>query len=115
MKNILITGGSGFIGSTFVKNLRINKLRLKSVLDEEDEAIALLLIHYFGLIDPSYSSIIKLAEKKKIFIFDDCAHSYYTYYMFKDNFKGDAAFFSLHKLANNISPKSISLIKENKG
>ncbi len=25
MKNILITGGSGFIGSTFVKNLKINK------------------------------------------------------------------------------------------
>jgi len=96
------------------KNLEINIKELKSIIRETDsKKTSLLLIHYFGLIDTNYLKIIEFAKEKDIFIFDDCAHSFYTYYSFKDYFKGDAAFFSVHKLLKNITPKSISLIKKN--
>lgn len=111
----IVDSGLDYIIYPLDKNLRINKTRLISIINQERYGeTALLLIHYFGLIDPCYSSIIEIAEQNKVFIFDDCAHSYYTYYLFNDSFHGDAAFFSLHKLVNNTFPKSFSLIKNNK-
>ena len=95
------------------ENLRVNKNTLLSMMKEMTPgSIALLFIHYFGFIDPSYFEVTNLSKEKKFFIFDDCAHSYYTYYKYKHLFKGDAAYFSIHKLIKDITPESISLIQE---
>ena len=93
-------------------DLKINKRNLLSMIKNVDfKSTALLFIHYFGIIDKNYNDIASFAKEKGIFIFDDCAHAYYTYYLYRDYFLGDAVFFSMHKLVKNINSKSIALIK----
>lgn len=81
------------------ENLNINVENLQTKLDEISGKKALLLVHYFGYVDPAYQNICHMALEKDCYIIEDCAHALYTDYV--DGQCGhyaDAVFYSLHKM-----------------
>ncbi|MDD6210596.1 MAG: DegT/DnrJ/EryC1/StrS family aminotransferase [Bacteroidales bacterium] len=79
----------------------------------------LVLIHYFGHVDPSYYEIIKLAKDHGCLILEDEAHALYTDIIDgASGRQGDASIFSVHKMLpekkggilvlNNTFPYSLS-------
>lgn len=59
----------------------------------------LMLIHYFGFVDPHYSEIMSLAKQLNILVMEDEAHALYTDLVGgKSGRLGQAAIFSLHKM-----------------
>ena len=78
------------------KDLYIEMGDLRKRLLENEEGI-LLLIHYFGFIDPNYSEVKKLAKELGYIIVEDYAHGLFTFLCGVDH-DFDYAFFSLHKM-----------------
>ncbi len=78
------------------KDLNIEMADLQNRLLENEKGI-LLLIHYFGFIDPNYSEVKKLAKELGYIIVEDYAHGLFTFLCGVDH-DFDYAFFSLHKM-----------------
>jgi len=57
----------------------------------------LLLIHYFGFIDPGIAAVKQLAGKHDMVIIEDFAHALYTFWMNPEQ-DFDFAVFSIHKM-----------------
>lgn len=59
----------------------------------------LVLIHYFGFVDPHYQDAVNLARKHEVQVLEDEAHALYTDLVGGITGRlGDACIFSLHKL-----------------
>lgn len=81
------------------ENLNIDVKNLNEKMEEISGKKALLLVHYFGYVDPAYLTICQMAQVQKSYIIEDCAHALYTDYV--DGQCGhyaDAVFYSLHKM-----------------
>jgi dTDP-4-amino-4,6-dideoxygalactose transaminase len=79
-------------------NLNIDISSISKLIDAGGVKL-IVLIHYFGYVDPGYLTLIKLARKKGIYVLEDQAHSLFT-----DLYGGisgrlcDASIYSLHKM-----------------
>jgi len=78
------------------KDLYIEMGDLRERLLKNKEG-ALLIIHYFGFIDPNYSEVKKLAKDLGYIIVEDYAHGLFTFLCGVDR-DFDYALFSLHKM-----------------
>lgn len=59
----------------------------------------ILIVHYFGYIDPQYSCIFKLCRQNNIKIIEDSAHAFFTdYFSDRTKLRADYVIYSLHKL-----------------
>ena len=60
---------------------------------------ALLVIHYYGYVDPQYKKIIKICKENEIDIIEDCAHALFTEYCkYSIGKEADYLIYSIHKL-----------------
>jgi dTDP-4-amino-4,6-dideoxygalactose transaminase len=79
-------------------NIEIIKSSIESLIEAGGVRLV-VLIHYFGYVDPSYQEIISLVKSKNIKVLEDQAHSLFT-----DLHGGatgrlcDASIYSLHKM-----------------
>lgn len=79
------------------ENLEAN---LESVLRrlETGQFAFLVLIHYFGRIDPNVSEVKRVAEKAGVVLIEDLAHGFFTAMpSARVGPRGDVAIYSLHK------------------
>ena len=61
--------------------------------------VIVLLVHYFGYVDPNIDEIVKVARDNKAIIIEDCAHALYTDYIDKScGSYSDVSIYSLHKM-----------------
>lgn len=80
------------------ERLHIDLRSLQSEMERGGVSL-LVLIHYFGFVDPSYKDVVKLARAHGIFVLEDEAHA-----MLSDvvggicGRLGDASIFSFHKM-----------------
>ena len=78
--------------------LRIDMDSLRQAMDDRSVRM-LLLIHYFGYIDPNYAAAVRLAREYGVFVLEDAAHA-----MLSDlvggtcGRMGDACLYSFHKI-----------------
>lgn len=79
------------------RDLYIEMTDLQKQLSKGEEGV-LLLIHYFGFIDPHYSQIKELAVKMNYVVVEDYAHALFTFLYGGVARNFDHAFFSLHKM-----------------
>ncbi|MCE5268412.1 MAG: DegT/DnrJ/EryC1/StrS family aminotransferase, partial [Planctomycetaceae bacterium] len=60
---------------------------------------ALLLVHYFGYVDPSYAECVRLARRHGVVVIEDEAHALFTDWVGGACGRlGDACVYSLHKM-----------------
>ncbi len=60
---------------------------------------AMLLVHYWGYVDPQYQEIVSCARENDCIVIEDMAHAFYTEYVdYACGYLGDANFYSLHKM-----------------
>ena len=60
---------------------------------------AILLIHYFGFVDPQCKAIVKAANERGILVIEDAAHAMFTDFIGKACGRyGDYTIYSLHKM-----------------
>ena len=79
--------------------LEINVDDLFTKIEKCRETCILLLVHYWGYVDPQYHFIAVEAKKRGCIVIEDMAHAVYTEYV--DGTCGqlcDASFYSLHKM-----------------
>ncbi|MBF0483576.1 MAG: DegT/DnrJ/EryC1/StrS aminotransferase family protein [Candidatus Omnitrophica bacterium] len=76
--------------------LRIDTVHLKQLIVRHAGQI-LLLIHYFGFVDPQYTEIMAFARQNGMVIIEDFAHALFTF-LKSDIREFDFAFFSIHKM-----------------
>lgn len=75
---------------------------------------AVLLIHYFGFVDPSYAEMVRLAREAGVLILEDEAHAMLTDLVGGISGRlGDASFFSLHKMLP-VSDGGLLLLNNNR-
>lgn len=79
--------------------LKINEQDLKNKITQTEGPKVLLLVHYFGYVDPSYQKLCEYAKKNNCFIVEDAAHALFTSLVDQRcGLYGDAIFYSLHKM-----------------
>ena len=81
------------------KNINIDMEDYKQKVNNSNGKIIVLLVHYFGYIDPRIEEVVKIAKEKDAIIIEDCAHALYTDYI--DGTCGkfsDISIYSLHKM-----------------
>jgi dTDP-4-amino-4,6-dideoxygalactose transaminase len=80
------------------RRLRIDVDHVEKLLRATDVA-GLVLIHYFGVPDPRYEEVAKLARARGVWILEDEAHAWLTDLVAgKTGRLGDACLWSLHKM-----------------
>jgi len=80
------------------KCLWIDLKDLEEKLDQSGARV-LILVHYFGYVDPAYPEAVELAHSRGILVLEDEAHSMLTHLVGgRTGRLGDACIFSLHKL-----------------
>jgi dTDP-4-amino-4,6-dideoxygalactose transaminase len=77
------------------KNLTIDIPDLTTKLHNQTGSIV-LIIHYFGFIDPNISEIRQIVKDNNCLLIEDYAHAYFSF-LKRPVLKFDFAFFSLHK------------------
>ncbi len=78
--------------------LRIDLNHLEHVLKKERPKL-LVMIHYFGFVDPGYGDAVSLARKHGAYVLEDEAHALLTDLVGGLSGRlGDACIFSLHKI-----------------
>ena len=77
-------------------SLTIETQKLKDKIKKNPGSI-LLLIHYWGFIDPSYQEIKAIAKESGCLIIEDFAHGLFSFFQ-KPVVDFDYGFFSLHKM-----------------
>lgn len=76
----------------------------------------LVLIHYFGYVDPNYERIVRLCNRYGVKVLEDEAHSFYTDWVGGITGRlGDAAIFSVHKMLPFKSGGMLSLNNSRSG
>lgn len=81
------------------ENINIDIDDYKDKLSKINGQAVILLVHYFGYVDPKIKEIVEIARKNNAIIIEDCAHSFYTDYI--DGSCGnysDVSIYSLHKM-----------------
>lgn len=90
------------------ESLHINMKSLEKNILEGDVSL-IVIIHYFGYVDPNYKAVIALAHKNGVRVLEDQAHSLFT-----DLVGGltgrecDASIYSLHKMFPVITGGALS-------
>ena len=78
--------------------LRVDAERLEALMERQAVGV-LVLIHYFGFVDPAYEGLIALARRHGVRVLEDEAHAMLTDVVGgRCGRGGDAAVFSLHKM-----------------
>ena len=77
------------------KNLTIDITDFRKKLSNQPVSIV-LVIHYFGFIDPNISEIRQIAKDNNCLLIEDYAHAYFSF-LKRPVLEFDFAFFSLHK------------------
>jgi dTDP-4-amino-4,6-dideoxygalactose transaminase len=78
--------------------LEIDFEDLKSKIEKNENPLV-LLVHYFGFMDPNYVKIATLLQDNNVFFVEDCAHAWLTDLIGGVCGKrGNFSFYSLHKL-----------------
>lgn len=102
--------GSGIFDPIVKTNIKYSfyKMTVDLYIDIEDlekyisntkEKMAILLVHYFGYVDPRYKRVTDMCRKKNIIIVEDAAHAFYTeYYKHNIGKNADYIIYSIHKL-----------------
>ena len=82
------------------EQLHIDVKRLgEQIIQESRHIKAILLVHYFGFVDPSLIYISRICRDHKIILIEDCAHAFYTEYVDHACGQiGDVVIYSLHKM-----------------
>lgn len=81
------------------EELLIDIADLKKLIVSIKGRIAILLVHYWGYVDPQYEQIIDLCKKNNIVIIEDVAHAFFTeFYNSRMCADADYAIYSLHKM-----------------
>lgn len=80
-------------------------------LNKASEKIMILVVHYFGYVDPNIEKIIQIAKSKNAIIIEDCAHALYTDYI--DNNCGKYSDFSIYSLHKMLPYTSGGMVKIN--
>ncbi|MCL1595636.1 MAG: DegT/DnrJ/EryC1/StrS family aminotransferase [Actinomycetia bacterium] len=79
-------------------DLRIDLTHLEELL-QRHEVRLLVIIHFFGYVDPGYRSAVDLAQKHGAWVLEDEAHALYTDLIGGlSGSLGNAAVYSLHKM-----------------
>lgn len=79
------------------ENLNVNVEDLKLKIGRKFDVI--LLVHYFGFVDPKIEDIVQLAKRNGLTIIEDCAHALLSEFFSNScGIFGDYSFYSLHKL-----------------
>ena len=78
-------------------NIDINDYKNK-LLKVKGQAVV-LLVHYFGFVDPKIEEVVRIARNSNAIIIEDCAHALYTDYIDRScgNYS-DVSIYSLHKM-----------------
>lgn len=77
-------------------NIDINNLYEK-IYNLDNSNFAILIVNYFGFIDPNIKEISSKIKEKSGWIIEDNAHGFFTN-MYSNHSYADASFFSLHKM-----------------
>ena len=81
------------------ENINIDINDYKDKLLKINGQAVVLLVHYFGYVDPKIEEVVKIARDNNAIIIEDCAHSLYTDYIDEScgNYS-DVSIYSLHKM-----------------
>jgi len=77
----------------------------------KSEKFAVLVVNYFGFVDPRIEELTIEIKKKSGWIIEDNAHGFFTYQYYKQSM-ADATFFSLHKMFPFERGGSLSILNE---
>ena len=81
------------------EELKVDLDDLNARLEQCPKKKILILVHYWGYVDPQYEQIVACARKNQCTIMEDMAHAVYTEYVdHRCGYLGDASFYSLHKM-----------------
>ena len=90
--------GLGYRFYPMTDTLRIDGARLAEILTEGRTRV-LVVIHFFGYVDPEMAGVVALARRHGVLVLEDEAHAMLTDLVGgASGREGDAAVFSLHKL-----------------
>ena len=90
--------GVGYRFYPMTDALRIDIERLAEILAEGRTRV-LVVIHFFGYVDPAFAAVVALARSHGVLVLEDEAHAMLTDLVGgASGRQGDAAVFSLHKL-----------------
>ncbi|MBS7528107.1 DegT/DnrJ/EryC1/StrS aminotransferase family protein [Fusibacter paucivorans] len=94
-------------------NLNIDLNSLYEKIDRLDnDKFAVLIVNYFGFIDPNIEEIYSRIKEKNGWIIEDNAHGFFTS-LYSKHSSADATFFSLHKMFPFSKGGSIKVINDN--
>lgn len=72
---------------------------VKQLIAQAEGKLAMLVVHYWGYVDPQYKQIVHLCKKEGIIIIEDAAHAFFTeYYGNEICREADYVIYSLHKM-----------------
>lgn len=96
--SLLGTLGIDYVYYPVRRDMSIDTNALKSLLGSIN-CKAVLMVHYFGFVDPNFKEMVRLCRAKGVKIIEDCAHALYSENNGKDlGREGDIAIFSLYKV-----------------
>lgn len=81
------------------EKINIKVEEFKRCIEKVENQLVVLIVHYFGYVDPNMDKLIEIARQRDAIIIEDCAHALYTDYI--DNMCGsfsDISIYSLHKM-----------------
>ena len=82
-------------------NQEINVIvkKYEEIISDISGCVVVLIVHYFGYVDPNIDKLVKIAKEKKAIIIEDCAHALYTDYIDEKCGRfSDISIYSLHKM-----------------
>lgn len=81
------------------KNINIEIDDLKQKIKLISNRVVVLLVHYFGYVDPNIKEIVNICKDNNAIIIEDCAHAFFTDYVDnKCGRYGNISIYSLHKM-----------------
>lgn len=93
------------------ENIHVNIKDYKKKVLEPQKQVVILLVHYFGYIDPKIKEIVEIARDNNAIIIEDCAHALYTDYI--DHQCGEYADVSIYSLHKMLPYKDGGMVKIN--
>lgn len=93
-------------------NLNIDLNSLYEKMDSLfNEKFAVLIVNYFGFVDPNVEEIYSRVKQKNGWVIEDNAHGFFTS-LYSNHSSADATFFSLHKMFPFNNGGSIKVIND---
>ena len=81
------------------ENINIDVNDYKNKLLKAKGQVVVLLVHYFGYVEPKIEEVVKIARENNAIIIEDCAHALYTDYIDRScGDYSDVSIYSLHKM-----------------